>query len=395
METLEELRSRLKSAVGENTGEAINKIEKELRADSNLYSEFLICKNKHNSINTDYYKGVITDNERGLQHSKLLGSVLALIDRLEKRDLLSFKDNHLDNGNSLLNKTPEKASKYYEEAPEKKFLSIPSTTFLTRGLWRGPYRKLLTSSLVIVAMLFVGWAVASRLTKKTLPDQVPLKQTPDAAGSDNKLPPPADSYVPSDFEIIERRTTIDFRAWRKVPRKLMETDRVEPMIWHQYLKIEKKGDSKFFIVKHWSDGYTLDFACISHDCIKRPPIAEATKDGAAKYKIFQIEFDVSKYVIHEQFIIEYQVVYWNAYQKDESESVAVIPSNPTRLLTVEIYFPDSVQDDLVFRYAKRDENVNYIQFNHPNARYKNKHLEWRIENPSLDIFYGVQWKWKA
>lgn len=389
METLESLKSRLKGLVGVNTDDALAEIEKELRHDSRLYSEFLICKNKHGSINADYLKGVISDDERALRHARLLVSLLALLDKFGQQDLVSFKaltpadDTSLDD--------PAAAARPDGAAPRARGAAPaapprPSAAKLSRRLrWAAAALSLIVAAFFVFrGSLPAGAGRAPAEEKK-----------PAAANAPHSTPPPPTSYVPSDFEVIERKSTLDFRAWRKVPLHLMKTDRFEPMIWRQTLRIEKKGDSKVFVVTHWSDAYTLDIACIAPvECVKRPPVEAPTKEGAAKYRLFRVEFDVSKYVLHEEFTIEYQTVYWNAYQKTESESVAFIASNPTRRVIFEIFFPDNVSDDLNFRFARRDENINYAKFDAPDAIYKNKHLVWRLDNPSLDVFYGVEWKWK-
>lgn len=387
METVESLKSRLKDAVGVNTDVALAEVEKELRPDSRLYPEFLRCKNEHRSINSDYFKSIITESERGLRHAKLLASILDLIDKSGQQDLVSFRDVPTSADEPPHHEPVAEAPTSDAGASAGQPVGAASQKPSAGRLWRR--LRWAAAALALAAALYISYGQRPEPDgDATAPGTVPAEA--------NTPPSPPVSYVPSDFEILERRSTLDFRAWRKVPLHLMKKERFEPMIWRQSLRMEKKGDSKVFVVTHWSDAYTLDIACIvPAECVKRLPVAEATKEGAAKYRLFQVEFDVSKYVLHEEFTIEYQTIYWNAYQKTEAESVAVIASNPTRLITFEIYFPENIHDELNFRFARRDENINYIKFDQPDAVYKNKHLVWRIENPRLDIFYGVQWKWKT
>jgi hypothetical protein len=384
MEVLEQIRLRLKSELGNNTDEAILELEKELRKDSKLYTEFLICKNKHNSITAEHHRGTISDTERGLKHSKLLDALLGLIDRLGTNDLTAF-------GNSAVTE-PSFGFSQAEDEGRKSYTRL--VKLLLNKLFGTTAREITTSLLLVAALIFVT-VVQPQLTERRIKERIAqgnlALRTTEAA-----TPPlPTNSYSPSDFEIIERTTTVDFRSWKKVPLQFIKTDRIEPMIWRQLLKIEKKGDSKTFVATHVTDGYTIDFACISDGCIKRPPVPLIPKDGAAKYTKYELEFDVSKYVLNQQFEIEYQAVYWNSNQKDQSDSMAVIARNPTKRLIFEIYFSESMQNDINFRYAEEPDNLNYHKFAAPIYTLENNHLRWEIDNPSLNIYYGVQWKWKT
>lgn len=385
MEVLDQIRLRLKSELGNNTEEAILELEKELRKDSKLYTEFLICKNKHNSIIAEHHRGTISDTERSLQHSKLLDALLSLIDKIRTKDLTALGISEVTEPSFGFSQAEDEGRKSYTKLVRLLLNKLFGTTV-----------REITTSLLLVGTLLFATVVQPWLTKRSTKEgngQGNLAlHTTEAASP----PPPAtNSYSPSDFEIIERTTTVDFRSWKKVPLQFINTDRIEPMIWHQRLKIEKKGDSKTFVATHVTDGYTIDFACISDGCIKRPPLPLIPKDGAAKYTKYELEFDVSKYVLNQQFEVEYQAVYWNSNQKDQSDSMAVIARNPTKRLIFEIYFSESMQKDLNFRYAEEPDNLNYHKVASPKHTLKNNHLRWEIDNPSLNIYYGVQWKWKT
>lgn len=387
MEVLEQIRHRLKSELGNNTDEAILELEKELRKDSKLYTEFLICKNKHNSITAEHHRGTISDTERVLQHSKLLDALLGLMDRLGKKDLTAFGDSEVT-----------EPSFGFSQADEGRKSYTKLVRVLLNYLFGTTAREITTSLLLVVALIFVT-VVQPRLTERQIKERIAQGNLAQHTIESATPPPATDSYSPSDFEIIERTTTVDFRSWKKVPVQFIKTDRIEPMIWYQRLKIEKKGESKTFVATHVTDGYTIDFACISDGCIKRPPRPLIPKDGAAKYTKYELEFDVSRYVLNQQFEIEYQAVYWNSNQKDQSDSMAVIARNPTKRLIFEIYFSESMESrrgDINFRYANELDNLNYHKFPPPIIyTLKNKYLRWEIDKPSLNIYYGVQWKWKT
>ena len=384
MEVLNQIRLRLKSELGNNTDEAILELEKELRKDSKLYTEFIIYKNKRNSIIAEHHRGTISDNERSLQHSKLLDALLSLIDKIGTKDLTALGSSEVTEPSFGFSQAEDETKK-----SDAKLIRLLLNKLL------GTTAREITTSLLLMGTLLFATVVQPWLKNRGIKQGLGrgnVVQGPTEAAT----PPPAtNSYSPSDFEIIERTTTVDFRLWKKVPVQFIKTERIEPMIWHQRLKIEKKGDSKTFVATHVTDGYTIDFACISDSCIKRPPVPLIPKDGAAKYTKYEIEFDVSKYVLNQQFEIEYQAVYWNSNQKDQTDSMAVIARNQTRRLIFEIYFSESMQNDVDFRYAEEPDNLNYQKFASPIYTLENNHLRWEIDNPSLNIYYGVQWKWKT
>jgi hypothetical protein len=263
---------------------------------------------------------------------------------------------------------------------EKPPLTI--TEWVLRYLWKSRFSKVIIVPLLILCSIGVVWSL--------LPTSIQEKIILKTIGTKNNNQP----YSPSDFEVIDRRTIVDLRAWRKVPIQLMEKVRYCPVIYTNILKLEKKkGDANSYINNHWTRGFTFDVGCETHQC-ELKQVEGTYRPGEIKYNKFEITFDVSKETMYKPFTLSYQAIYWNSYQNERSESVGATISNPTRKLTFEILFPyDVPREKLSFTQGRKEDNNNTSPVENPQIKLEGNHLTWTIDNPMYDYFYVVNWEW--
>ena len=205
----------------------------------------------------------------------------------------------------------------------------------------------------------------------------------------------AAEYSPADFEIVNRRTVVDMRCWRPVPRS-MRSMKTSPVIYTQFHTIEKKtAGADTFMKTHWTSGLSLDVASYTHKHDVRR--AKGTwSPGETIYNKYELLFDVGEQADYEPFDLKYQAVYWNAFQVRDTESVGATFVHPTRKAVIEVLLPIAIQrEDFVFKRERKNQNDEKEIITDPRVTLDGQHLIWQIDNPLIDHAYTVTWKWDA
>ncbi len=377
--TLDDIKNKLKGEIGDNTKNALVQIEKELRKDSYLYSEFVVYENKYNSLSTKSNKGIISDESSRIEESQIVNSIIELIDKMKENDLEIFRESHP----KPIKKSPqtENSKPSVKQTPPKTFSEL-----FINILWGAKYKKVITVFLLLFSIVFLIWTNLPTSIQEKILNNVISNSTP--VVNDDK------NYSPADFEVINRRTIIDLRSWKKVPRKLRDSIRFSPVFYTQIHEIEKKNSNvDFFLKNHWTSGVALDIGCWTQEFDVKE-IKGKYKPGETLYDKYEIKFDVKNYAQYDEFNVEYQAIYWNAFQNEKSESIGATIVHPTRKLTIELFFPLEIDENgLIFKHARKNQNDEVSRISQPTYEFDGRHLIWTISNPLTDYFYTINWDW--
>ncbi len=376
--TLDKIKNNLKTEIGNATQSALAQIEAKLRKDSYLFSEFIVYKNKYNSLITKSNKGVISHENSRTEESRIVSSLIDFIDKAQENDLEFFKESY-----PTPNKKPVTGdnSEAITNSPPKSF----SELFITL-LWGAKYKKVITVFLLLFSLIFIIWTNLPTSIQEKILNNVTSEKSNTIIGNS--------AYSPADFEVLERKTIIDFRGWKKTPRKLRDSIRFSPVFYTQIHKLKKKSENvDYFLKNHWTSGVALDIGCWSHQ-YKVNKIKGKFKPGETIYDKYEILFDVKNHAQYDEFDVEYQAIYWNAFQNEKSESIGATIVHPTRQLTLELFFPFEVnKSSLVFKKSKKNQNDEISPMIDPTYQFDGKHLLWTIINPPTDYAYTVNWSW--
>jgi hypothetical protein len=200
-------------------------------------------------------------------------------------------------------------------------------------------------------------------------------------------------FVVTPFLVDEQTVTIDLRKWKPVP-KGKENEMISKEMTSTSLKLRRLDPQ----VKNYTYMISTDAALepavayspADHFRIERFP--DGDKGSAAAWKLV---IDVSPFKLNEPFDLKYDSVFWNTFQS-VNEWTAIHALHPTKILTLEIYFPDSKPVktyDLYIYNRTTGSKEPFVEERIISLSVDAKHLIWRINDPTPNRGFRLDWEW--
>ena len=207
---------------------------------------------------------------------------------------------------------------------------------------------------------------------------------------------PFDNYSNGAFEILDRNTAVNLSAWQRVPPAIQARGKYSPVLYKNTLRISKeRSGARWFLKEHWTSGLAIDFASTTHEWDSRT-VEGTYRPGEVQYEKHEVAFNVGAAAVNSPFTLDYQAVYWNAFQGNEEENVGVAITHPTRKVTLEVlmpFRPDASQ--LRFQQHDRENNNNFTMMPNTACNVEDHTVTCAIDDPRIDRSYYLYWTWPA
>ena len=82
-----QLKENLKEKIGNNLESALLILDKELKTDTEIYNQYIICKNQIKQLESSIQIGILGAEEKRVQYARNLNNILIIINKLQLTDL--------------------------------------------------------------------------------------------------------------------------------------------------------------------------------------------------------------------------------------------------------------------------------------------------------------------
>ena len=205
-----------------------------------------------------------------------------------------------------------------------------------------------------------------------------------------------DNYSNDAFEILDRTTTVNLSAWQRVPPQIQARGKYSPVLYRNTLRITKeRTDAAWFLKEHWTSGLAIDFASTTHEWDSRA--AEGIyRPGEVSYNKYEVAFNVETLTVDTPSILDYQAVYWNAFQGNEEENTGAAITHPTRKLTLKALMPFRPRaSQLRFQQHDREDNNDFTVMPNTSCEIADYTVTCTVDNPPINRSYYLYWTWPA
>ena len=205
-----------------------------------------------------------------------------------------------------------------------------------------------------------------------------------------------DNYSNDAFEILDRTTTVNLSAWQRVPPQIQTRGKYSPVLYRNTLRITKeRTTAAWFLKEHWTSGLPIDFASTTHEWDSRT--AEGIyRPGEIRYDKYEVALNVAALTVDTPFILDYQAVYWNAFQGNEEEDTGVAIVHPTRKLTLKVIMPFRPRaSQLRFQQHNRENNNDFTKMPSTSCEIADYTVTCTVDNPPINRSYYLHWTWPA
>ncbi len=221
-------------------------------------------------------------------------------------------------------------------------------------------------------------------------------QQPSETPSEGRIEVPDQDDMPdalsNGFRIKRHRVVVDFEKYKDLDSidLPLKKSAVTQSVTHQVVKTAK---SDTFRAAATTSG--LDVFIRSSNPHEVFANDEPDRFGEYKVKRRVIEFDVADIDVGQEFTLEHQKTYWNAFQGEDQSWAGYEVRMPTEEIEYLIIFPKDRPYKSIEFFAtppdgdrKRLERESYV-LEAPDKTW----LWWRAVNPEPGMEYNVDWEW--
>jgi class 3 adenylate cyclase len=203
----------------------------------------------------------------------------------------------------------------------------------------------------------------------------------------------ASHLVVSPFEIEQVHVTIDLTERKTVPPG-KEAQKISPDTATTRLKLRRLDDHAHEYHYRLATSSQIDpeVKCLTHP-FKLVPINEQIMENTHAWNLV---IDLSGEPLGKEVEVIYQTTYWNAYRGETNEWSATHVLHFTKLLELEILFPEQ-KPMKAYRLYMVDRALGG-----PKEKFRDvpeaenqqgKRFVWRLRNPNPNRIYRVDWDW--
>lgn len=200
----------------------------------------------------------------------------------------------------------------------------------------------------------------------------------------------------SAVETLRDISMWDLRGWKQI--SVGQTNpRFSPVNYINYLHVKKLQSVDSYRAHYATSGSLIDLRCITHTA------QVLTQEGAIDHpgedkREYEVDVDVSKAPLNQEFLIVIEGTYWNSFQ-NATEEVSTYTDEDMHFmdeLAIFVLMPESKPFRNVQRWARITGSTQKLEYRGEERFYEDKDgrfVYWSIGDRQRNHHYQLTWDW--